>query len=82
MKDNIEQIKECRNVQGKLGYLAWHYAGKRRAAKGQSQVYCLLCQRWKWSDKLCESALLRTANTDPITQEWDNPEEDEAWKDL
>jgi len=31
---------------------------------------------------VCDLCLLRTQNNDPISREWNTPEEDEAWKNL
>ncbi len=83
MKDNIEQIKECRSGANKHGYLMARVIADRRLQEGQAQVYCLLCQRWRWQDTLCENAkAFPSLRQDPITREWDTPEEDEAWKEL
>ncbi len=83
MKDNLEQIKECRSGANKHGYLMAHVIADRRLQEGQAQFYCLLCQRWRWDDDLCENArVFAPPHQDPIAREWDTPEEDEAWKDL
>ena len=58
MKDNLEQIKECRTVEGELSYLAKQADAIRRTDAGQKQSYCLLCQRWQWQDKLCKEAIV------------------------
>ncbi len=83
MKDNLEQIKECRSGENKHGYLMAHVIADRRLREGQAQVYCLLCQRWRWDDDLCGNAkAFAPPHQDPITREWDTLEEDEAWKEL
>jgi len=39
-----------------LPYIAAHADAQRRMRKGQRQVYCKTCKRWKWPDELCPLA--------------------------
>ncbi len=64
MKDNLEQIKECRSGANKHGYLTAHEVADIWLQEGQAQVYCLLCQRWRWLNNLCGNAI--AASEPPI----------------
>ena len=46
-----EQIAMCQEPDAP--YIASHTNAKRRMKKGQQQVFCETCQRWKWQDQLC-----------------------------
>ncbi len=39
-----------------MTYLQWHAAAERRAQRGARQVFCEVCQRWQWPDRLCAIA--------------------------
>jgi len=36
----------------KLGYMQAHYDARRRLKRGERQVRCPGCGRWKWQDQL------------------------------
>ena len=70
MKDNLEQIKECRNVEGELSYLANQAIGAIKTEAGQSQSYCRLCQRWQWPGKLCKKAIVCDSDSQTNDTAW------------
>lgn len=39
-----------------LGYLQAHFDAERRIKRGERQVFCKTCQKWRWPDELCEYA--------------------------
>lgn len=39
-----------------LGYLQAHADAERRIKRGERQVFCKTCQKWRWPDELCEYA--------------------------
>ena len=58
----MTEITRCQTP--KLSYMAAHADANKRMKQGQSQVFCRVCQRWKWQDELCDIA---------ETQPWTRP---------
>lgn len=54
MGDEKKQIANCQTP--KMSYQAAHTDARVRMKKGERQVYCTVCQRWKWQHELCEIA--------------------------
>jgi hypothetical protein len=54
---NHPQIAECQTH--KMPYMAAHADAHKRMKKGERQVYCTTCQRWKWQHELCSIAVTR-----------------------
>ena len=48
---DAEQIASCQSPA--LPYQEAHYVADRRLRKGEYQVRCPICKRWKWPDVLC-----------------------------
>lgn len=48
------QIHKCQAQT--LGYLQAHFDAERRIKRGERQVFCKVCQKWRWPDELCEYA--------------------------
>ena len=48
----------------RLPYLAFHEDAERRAVKGQEQVLCATCERWRWPDhvRACPQFKLSNGN--------------------
>ena len=36
-----------------LGYLAWHAMAEARTKRGERQVFCKACQRYRWASTPC-----------------------------
>lgn len=53
--DDSRQITECQIP--KLPYLAAHADAEERLAKGERQLFCRTCARWKWEG--CPIAVLK-----------------------
>ena len=49
-----EQIARCQ--QPEHGYIEGHTNATGRIQRGQAQVFCDTCGRWKWTGKLCHLA--------------------------
>ena len=47
------QIHKCQHLNDNKNYLDVVFDAERRMARGEKQVFCKSCQRWKWPDKLC-----------------------------
>lgn len=48
------QVQRCQ--QTRLPYCAAHADADRRIKRGERQIWCRLCLRWKWPDTLCDIA--------------------------
>jgi hypothetical protein len=51
----VDRVKECQEGS-KLSYLECHADAERRMEAGEDQIFCTLCQRWKWQHELCKIA--------------------------
>ena len=47
----LRQIAICQTPE--LNYMAAHTDAKCRMKNDQRQVFCKICQRWKWPDRVC-----------------------------
>jgi len=45
------QIAECQAPR--VAYVAAHEDARKRIEAGEQQVFCKLCERWKWRRELC-----------------------------
>lgn len=53
--DSFEPPEKTRgDCTEQLGYMEWHADAERRHKRGERQVWCEGCERWKW--RLCEAA--------------------------
>jgi hypothetical protein len=53
------QIAHCQAALERQPYIAAHSDAERRMQRGQRQVFCSVCERWQWLDRLCPIAQLR-----------------------
>ncbi len=72
-------IEECQT--NRVPYLKWHGDAERRTKKGEVQYFCVVCQRYKWSDELCTKAEIGQENFfDAIRNDPDmTPEDKQYW---
>lgn len=59
-----KQTVTCGCTEDGLGYLAWHYDAERRYRRGQRQVYCTACRKWRWPDHVGRAPTLTKAQFD------------------
>lgn len=62
-------IKDCQKpitteVFHSINYIASHEEAELRHKRGEKQVFCTTCERFKWPDHLCEESRTITV------QEW------------
>lgn len=53
MNKDHSDPRKCQ-TKPRLGYAEFFEDAERRAAIGLTQVYCPLCQRYRWPDEVCE----------------------------
>lgn len=54
--DHPDWPQDCRHRPADardLGYLAWHAMADARVKRGERQVWCLSCKRWRWPTTPC-----------------------------
>lgn len=44
----------------RLGYLAWHATAEARTKRGERQVRCLTCDRYRWETTPCTEPTTRS----------------------
>lgn len=61
-----------------LPYAAWHEDAERRAGRGEEQVLCATCDRWRWPDQTsaCGSYVFAADRTYPLCAECGTPVRD------
>lgn len=56
------QIKKCQ--MPRHSYRQAHEDAEQRLTRGERQVFCVVCRRWKWVDELCEMAVGKVCDAD------------------
>jgi hypothetical protein len=54
-------VPNCGCHDDDLGLLAWHWDADRRVKAGERQVFCKVCERWRWPEFVGPNARTITA---------------------